>query len=501
MSLEKIDDLNHTLHALEHAISILHADEATHMPAGGGEQRAEAVATLSSIVHQKASAPEIADWIAQARTGGMDPDREIGLNEFARLYKHLTCLPSKFVRTRTRTSMVCEQLWRELRPAGDWKSFAPALTEVVLLVREEAAMRSEATGLSPYDAMMEQYDPGNRSADIDPIFARLKAFLKDFIPEVIEIQQQRHKEQPLKYLTGSFGVDKQRALGLTAMAAVGFDFTHGRLDTSHHPFCGGVPSDVRMTTRYDSESFLPGLMGVLHETGHALYEQGLLKKNAHWPHNKARGMGVHESQSLFVEMQLARSPQFWTWIRPMVQTHLGAEVFAGWSIEDILAHVNLVRRGLIRVDADELTYPLHVILRYELEQGLVTGALSVNDIPEAWHAKMQQYLGLGTIDNMKDGPMQDVHWPAGLFGYFPSYTLGAMMAAQQFAALKKQLPDTLEQIERGDFSAINQWRKDNIWLQGARWSTPELMRRATGEPLNPQYFINHLKQRYLGQNV
>jgi len=282
------------------------------------------------------------------------------------------------------------------------------------------------------------------------------------------------------------------------MEKIGFDFNHGRLDTSHHPFCGGVPTDVRMTTRYDSENFLPGLMGVLHETGHALYEQGLPPENAHWPHNKARGMGFHESQSLFVEMQIARSPQFWAWIMPLVQTHIGKEVFDGWDIEDILGHVNLVKRGLIRVDADEATYPLHVILRYELEKDLVAGRLVVEDIPEAWHAKMLQYLGLSTIDDMKDGPMQDVHWPAGLFGYFPSYTLGAMMAAQQFAALKKQLPDLWDQIERGDFSAINKWRKDNIWNEGARWPTPELMRKATGEELNPKYFIAHLQKRYLG---
>ncbi len=497
MSFEKIDQLNQTLAALEHAIAMLHADEATFMPAGGGEKRAEAVAALSAIAHQKASAPEIADWIAQARQQELDADQQLGLNEFERLYQHLTCLPSQFVRTRTKTSMVCEQLWRQLRPQGNWKNLVPALNEVVQLVREEAQMRAEASGLLPYDAMMEQYDPGNRVADIDPVFEQLKDFLTGFIPEALELQQQRQKKRPPKPLGGSFGVDRQRALGLAVMEKLGFDFAHGRLDTSHHPFCGGVPSDVRMTTRYEAENFLPGLMGVLHETGHALYEQGLAKKNAHWPHNKARGMGVHESQSLFVEMQLARSLPFWRWAMGLVDKHLDG-VFDGWEVQDVLAQVNVIRRGLIRVDADELTYPLHVILRYELEQDLVAGSLEVNDIPEAWHAKMRQYLGLGTLDNPTDGPMQDVHWPAGLFGYFPSYTLGAMMAAQQFAALEKQLPNAPEQIERGDFSAVNRWRKDNIWNEGARLSTPELMKKATGETLNPEYFTNHLKRRYLG---
>ncbi len=343
---------------------------------------------------------------------------------------------------------------------------------------------------------MEQYDPGNRMADIDLIFARLKTELQSILPEALENQKARQRERPLKPLTGPFPVDQQRALGLAAMKQVGFDFTHGRLDQSHHPFCGGVPSDVRMTTRYDDNNFLPGLMAVLHETGHAQYEQGLPRENDHWPHNLARGMGAHESQSLFVEMQLARSPAFWRWAVGLVNSHLDG-VFSGWEVEDVLAHVNRVEPGLIRVDADEITYPMHVILRYELEQDLIAGKLKTADIPEVWDEKMQQYLGLSTADNMRDGPMQDVHWPAGLFGYFPSYTLGAMMAAQQWAAMEKDLPEAEADLARGDFSAINDWRQQKIWQHGARYSTPELMIRATGEALNPDYFISHLKRRYL----
>jgi carboxypeptidase Taq len=281
------------------------------------------------------------------------------------------------------------------------------------------------------------------------------------------------------------------------MQAIGFDFNHGRLDISHHPFCGGVPSDVRMTTRYRTDEFLSSLMGILHETGHGLYEQNLPKNLSHWPSARARGMAAHESQSLFQEMQLSRRREFWDFALPLAKQHLGADHFEGFEVDDMLAHVHRVERGFIRVDADEATYPLHVILRFELEQDLMGGKLAAKDVPEAWDAKMREYLGLSTIDNPKDGPMQDVHWPSGAFGYFPSYTLGAMMAAQQWAALSRAHPSVSDDIRRGDFTAINDWRRKNIWSKASTLSTPELMRQATGEPLSARHFEAHLRERYL----
>jgi carboxypeptidase Taq len=496
MSFQKLDDLGRKLEALEHALSILGADEATHMAVGGGEKRAEAMAHLAGLYHAQATAPEIADWIEAARPES--EDQRLALAEFRRQYVNATCLPTEFVERRTAATMRSEQLWRELRARGDWDSFLPALEGVVALVREEAQLRAEALGLSPYDALMDQYDPGNRTAELDVIFGDLKNFLKTFVPEALAAQEERLARRPRKSLNGPYPIDRQRELGLAAMRAVGFDFTHGSLAVSHHPFCGGVPTDVRMTTRYRTDEFLSSLMGVLHETGHALYEQGLPKQWSHWPLGKARGMGLHESQSLFVEMQLARSPQFWEFMLPLVHLHLGEDAIAGWEIADILNEVNHVERGYIRVDADEVTYPLHVILRYELEQELVAGTLEASQIPEAWDARMIEYLGISTINDPKDGPMQDVHWPGGAFGYFPSYTLGAMLAAQQWAALERARPGLREDIGKGDFSAINQWRSDNIWSQGSRWSTPDLITRATGETLNADYFKAHLRARYLG---
>ncbi|WP_169195240.1 carboxypeptidase M32 [Devosia sp. MC1541] len=498
MTFAKLDDLGRKLEALEHALSILGADEATHMAIGGGEKRADAVSTLAGMHHAQATAPHIRDWIETAKAEDLAADQRLAVEEFERDYVKATCLPTEFVERSSSASMRSEQLWRELRAKGDWKGFEPALQGVVDIAREEAALRSEATGLAPYDALMDKYDPGNRAADIDAVFADLKNFLKAFIPTALDAQEARLAKRPRKALNAPYSIEKQRELGLAAMQAVGFDFNHGSLAVSHHPFCGGVPTDVRMTTRYRTDEFLTSLMGVLHETGHALYEQGLPKNWSHWSLGKARGMGIHESQSLFVEMQLARSPEFWQFAMPLVTQHLGADALPGWDIDDVLTEVNFVERGYIRVDADEVTYPLHVILRYDLEKELIAGTLQVKDIPEAWDAKMQDYLGLSTIDNPKDGPMQDVHWPSGGFGYFPSYTLGAMTAAQLASAMRKDLPNMSADIAKGDFSAINQWRADKIWSQASRYSTPDLITKATGEKLNADYFKSHLKSRYAG---
>ncbi|MDW6021927.1 carboxypeptidase M32 [Mesorhizobium sp. BAC0120] len=492
MSFAKLDELGHKLQALDHALAILGADEATHMAVGGGAARAEAMAALAGMHHRQATAPEIADWIAAAEGETLNEAQRAALRELKRQYANLTSLPAEFVERQTKARLRSEQLWRDLRPKNDWAGFLPALEGVIALVREEAQLRASVLQLEPYDALMEQYDPGNRAIDITPVFAELKAFLRDFIPEALAAQE---KKPSVKPLAGTYPIERQRELGLAMMAAVGFDFTHGSLSVSHHPFCGGVPTDVRITTRYNTSDFLSALMGVLHETGHALYEQNLPAEWAHWPVGRARGMAMHESQSLFVEKQIGRNPAFWRWALPVVEKHLG-ETF---GYDDILPLIHKVERGLIRVDADEVTYPLHVILRYELEQELVAGRLEASDLPEAWDAKMREYLGLSTIDNPADGPMQDVHWPAAIFGYFPSYTLGALMAAQQWTAMEREVPGVNDDIAAGKFDAVNEWRSEKIWKQASFHSTPALLERATGEKLNAAYFTAHLKSRYGGQ--
>ena len=434
MSFAELDHLCRRLEALGHAQSMLGVDEAVNMPDGGAEKRAEAMSVLASMSHEMATAPHIAEWIDRAENEDLDAAQKAAVAEFKRSYINRTCLSSDFVARQVGAAMRCEQLWRQLRAKNDWTDFLPSFENIVALAQEEAARRSDVLKLSPYDALVEQYDPGSRSAEIARVFADLKGFLAGFIPEALEAQARRRAKHPLKAFAGPFPIEKQKALGLELMKAVGFDFHHGRLDISHHPFCGGVPSDVRMTTRYRTDEFLSSLMGILHETGHGLYEQNLPHDLSHWPSMRARGMAMHESQSLFQEMQLSRRPEFWEFALPKAREILGLQDV---NIDDLLAHVHRMERGFIRVDADEATYPLHVILRFEIEQELVTGKLAAKDVPEVWDAKMREYLGLSTAGNYKDGPMQDVHWPSGAFGYFPSYTLGAMMAAQQWAAVER----------------------------------------------------------------
>ena len=494
MSFAKLDELCRKLSAYDHALSILFADEATNMPAGGGDARAAALSVLDSERHKLATQPVVADWIEAARNEPLSEDQALALNELARVYRNLICLPTEFVERQTRANLKCEQLWRTARAKADWAGIVPALSDVLSLVREEASRRAEALGVTPYDALMEKYDPGNRAAEITPVFDVLKRFLRDFIPGVVERQKSHLAKHPQREARGPFPIEIQRALGLEMMTALGFDFDHGRLDISHHPFCGGVPADVRMTTRYRTDEFITALMGILHETGHALYEQGLPPEWHHWPLGLARGMAIHESQSLFVERQIALNPSFWEWALPRAKARIPQ--IAEWSVADLLAHLHHVERSLIRVDADEVTYPLHVILRYELEQELIAGRMQVKDLPEAWDAKMRDYLGLSTLADPANAQMQDVHWHGGSFGYFPSYTLGALIAAQQWRAIGEEMPDIERDFTRGDFSRVNDWRRQKIWRQASRQSTPDLIKSSTGRPLDAQIFISHLRARY-----
>jgi carboxypeptidase Taq len=297
----------------------------------------------------------------------------------------------------------------------------------------------------------------------------------------------------------NFDVGAQRSLGLKVMEHMGFDFDHGRLDTSHHPFCGGVPEDVRLTTRYDPKDFLTSLFAVIHETGHAMYEQGRPSAWLSQPVSEALSMGTHESQSLLMEMQACRSREFIAFVAPLMRNAFRATLDdPAWSDDNLYGHVTAVKKGFIRVDADEATYPLHVILRYELERALLEGTLEVEDLPAAWNEKMTDYLGLSTEGNFENGVMQDVHWPAGLIGYFPTYTLGAMMAAQLFAAAKRSNVELPQQLKGGDFSGLLKWLRTHVHGLGSSVSVDQLLEAATGDALTPDAFLNHLRTRYLG---
>jgi carboxypeptidase Taq len=501
MSLARLERQFQRIYQLQHVNAILQWDEAVMMPPAAGEDRASALAGLGVVLHEHLTAPQLAEWLAAAeaevRAGEVTEAQAANLREMRRVLRRAGALPSSLVEAMSRAQLRCEQAWRVQRADNDWASFAPLLREVFERKREAAAALGEALGVPAYDALLDEFEPFFSSAQIDALFARLREFLPQLIDAVIAAQQR----QAVLQLRGHFPKAAQEQLGRKLMAAVGFDMTRGRLDVSHHPFCGGVSSDVRLTTRYDEADFSSGMLGVLHETGHAKYEQGRPRALIEQPAGDARGMSIHESQSLLSEMQIARSREFLRFAAPLIAEAFPDAVKAqpqAFSPENLARLFTRVARGRIRVEADECTYPCHVLIRYDIERALFDGALQIDDIPDAWDQGMRKLLNLSTAGDYRDGCMQDVHWAGGAFGYFPTYTLGAMTAAQLFATLERELPQMRSEIARGEFGAINAFLRERIWSQGSLYTTDELLRRASGEPLNPDYFEKHLQRRYLG---
>jgi carboxypeptidase Taq len=495
MTTSALAPLNATfkrLHHFGHLASIAGWDQAAMMPSKGNEARAAAMAELQVLMHQTLTDPALKVQFDAAQIAGLSEAEQASLNEMRREWAMVNRLPQDLVEAQSLASARCEHAWRTQRKANDWQGFLGNFRDVVKFARQEARLLADATGCTPYEALMDKFEPGMRESAITQLFGEVKTWLPDLISKVIAKQA----TETVILATGPFPIEKQRALGVEVMGLLGFDFEGGRLDISTHPFCGGVPQDVRITTRYDDTTFASSLMGIIHETGHARYEQRLPRDTLHLPVGRARSMGIHESQSLSFEMQLARSPDFIQLIAPLVKKHLGDQ--PAFEADNLTRMITRVNRGFIRVDADELTYPAHVILRFEIERALISGEIEADDIPALWAAKMQEYLGVDVKDNFDNGCLQDIHWPSGMFGYFPSYTLGAMYAAQYFATIRKLHPDMDTRIANGDLSPVMNWLDTNIWSQASRWSTEALVTRATGEVLNANHFRRHLETRYRG---
>ena len=493
MSYDKLHRRCKEIGDLNHALAMLSWDEAAMMPVGGGQVRSESLATLSRVVHDLLAADETGALIESALCEDLDDWQAANVALIRRDWQQARALPADLVVALSKATSTCEQTWRSARAENDWGAVADQLETVLSLTRQKAQALGDALGCDPYDALLESYQPGLARADVDRLFAELREALPSLIDKVIDSQ-----DEPLP-INESFDVERQGALGRTLMAKVGFDFNRGLLGVSHHPFCGGEPDDTRITTRYNEDDFLESLFAVLHETGHALYQQGLPKAWRGQPAGDAAGMALHESQSLLMEMQVCRGAPFLDFAAPIIQrTLLGAPTDAPqWQPDNLLKLAKRVRRGYIRVDADELTYPLHVILRYELETALLDGSLAVADIPDAWHDKMSHYLGLSTTGNYRDGCMQDVHWFAGLIGYFPSYTLGAVIAAQLFATIRERIAGIDDAIRQGEFDILVDWLRANIHGRGQLMPAMDLIAETTGAPLGSTAFLNHLRTRYL----
>ena len=487
------------IHNLSHFSSFGYWDQATQMPPGAGVSRNQALSELASLIHQLHTDTKISQWLDTLQQDSAltlkNPLLTSSIREIERSYEAHTILPESLVKAMTEAKMTCGQAWRSQKKNNDWDGFAKNLKEVVSLSRQEASIRSDSGFSTPYDALLDQYEPGMTSQQLDVLFGDVKTWLPGLIQEVLNVQASQ-KTVPLP---GPFPITRQHQLSKNIMALLGFDFNHGRLDVSAHPFCGGVPDDVRITTRYDEHDAISSIMAVVHETGHALYEQGLPHEWCHLPVGKARSIGIHESQSLFFEMQIGRSKAFLSLITPLLSETLNID-----RQHESLHLINLhdlyqkVKPSYIRIDADEVTYPAHIMLRYEIEKDLINGDIEVEHIPEKWDELLDHYLGVTCKGQHSIGCMQDIHWSEGLFGYFPCYTLGAMYAAQLFSAIRTQYQGALEvDIANGDFSKIKAWLSENIWSKASVLETHNLMKEATGQPLDAIYFKRHLEKRYL----
>ncbi len=464
-------------------------DEQVNLPPGAATQRAAQHAALAGTIHEAMSDPRIGELLGflESRAQELTGDQRIVLQWARRDYDRATKLPPEFVREKAEQGSRGYHAWAEAKKRSDFSSYASVLEKNLELAKREAAYLN--FGDAPYDYMIDRHDPGIDTATIGRLFDELKTGLVPFVREI--------GQSPVKAREGllrGFPVEKQRAFLRMVTEKIGFDYGRGRVDVSLHPFCSGTGEDIRMTTRFAEDHPLDSLFSAIHETGHGLYEQGLAADQHHTALGQAAGMGVHESQSRLWENQVARSHGFWRFFEPVFR-----ETFAGRleavSSDELYLAINAVEPTLIRVDADEVTYNLHIVLRFELEKKLFSGELAVADLPAAWRAASSELLGL-TPANDREGVLQDVHWSDGAFGYFPSYCIGNMMAAQLWYRALKERPQLEEDFARGEFGWLLGWLRQTIHARGKRLDTLALVREATGEELSPRYLLRYLRERY-----
>ncbi len=490
--LEALQQALAVVHDLERTAAVLEWDQETHMPEGGAAARAHQIATLRRLAHERftdEAVGQLLDRLAP-RAAGADPAAFVTalVRVTGHDYERACRLPTELVAALAEAASEAKQAWKKARAADDFSAFAPALRRIVTLTREKA----DALGYddTPYDALLDEYEPGMTTAAVAPLFADLRA---ELVPLVEAIAAQNPPEdaclhQPLDEAA-------QWAFGEAVIGAFGYDFTRGRQDRSAHPFTTSFATgDVRLTTRVDPNFFNPAFFATLHEAGHALYEQGLAPELARTPLADGASLGMHESQSRLYENLVGRSRPFWQHYYPRLQDHFPG-AFENVPLDTFYRAVNRVQPSLIRVEADEVTYNLHIMLRFELERALIEDRLAVDDLPDAWNAAMEDYLGLRPPTDA-EGVLQDVHWALGAIGYFPTYALGNLMSAQLFAQARTDLPDLDTQIAEGHFDDLLAWLRQKIHRHGRTFQAPELMERITGRPLEAAPWLAYVREKF-----
>jgi carboxypeptidase Taq len=473
--------------------SLLEWDERTKLPAAGGEYRAEQVSYLAGLIHRRQTAPEVGDWLAELMDCPLAVDRhgDTGavIHNLNRDYDKKTKLPQSLVEELARLSVLGQQVWAEARKANDFARFRPILERTITLKREQAA----ALGYDdvPYDPLLDDFEPGETTANVRRVLAELREQLVPLIAAIVDSGRRPN----LEIMSRRFPIAAQEAFGKRAAEAIGFDFQAGRLDVTHHPFCStSGPRDVRLTTRYDEQFFPGALFSTLHEAGHGIYEQGLPAAEFGLPTSEAVSHGIHESQSRLWENLVGRSRAFWEHFYPQARREF-PDALADVALDDFYFAINDVRPSPVRTESDEATYNLHILVRFELEQALLLDELRVADLPAAWNEKYGQYLGIQSPTD-SDGVLQDVHWSAGLIGYFPTYSLGNLYAAQLFEKAEEDMGDLDVMFRRGEFLPLRDWLRARVHRHGRRYSAAELVRRITGEGISHGPLMRHLRDKF-----
>ncbi|MBX3377640.1 MAG: carboxypeptidase M32 [Phycisphaeraceae bacterium] len=508
-ALKELCDLSRSAATLGSIGSLLSWDQETYMPPAAAAHRAEQQAMMAALVHERRTSPRIGDLIASCEsdrslTGDPASPTAAMVREFRREYDLATKLPGDLVAELARTGSQAQEVWKEARQKSDFAMFAPWLEKMMALARRKADCYGIPKGPDAkpgerYDALLNEYEPGMTARELDSIFTPLRQRLSAFIAQVAA-STNKPSTAPLSV---RIDASRQHVFGQFVIDAMGFDLKAGRLDVTTHPFCSGMaPGDTRLTTRYRDEKFTDALYGTMHEAGHGLYEQGLPKQGTlgtngsaiplfGTPLSESISLGIHESQSRMWENLVGRSRAFWEWALPHARRIMG-DALAAFTAEDLFRAVNTAQPSFIRVEADEATYNMHVMVRFEIERALLSGDLQPRDVPAVWNRKYKDYLGVDVPDDRR-GCLQDVHWSFGLIGYFPTYTLGNLYASQFWQTIQGQIGDIDRQIARGEFKDLKAWLNRNIHAHGRRYRAADLCKMVTGSPLSAEPFIAYLE--------
>ena len=478
---------------VDRARAILSWDQQVNMPRGGAKARAAQLSTLSRIGHDMLISDETRHLLQDAEKETEDAAYDSVEGSMIRVTKRdvhqATCVPTQLVADITEAEALGHQVWAEARANNNFAAFEPALQRILDLKRQEADFLGFVE--HPYDAFLDQYEPGMTASRVERLFDAHKSELVKLVVAV-SAHSDRANDAVVRQ---SYPIDKQRAFGLKMVSNYGYDFERGRQDEAVHPFCiTFAQGDVRITTRFTENYLNPALFGTMHEAGHAMYEQGVAPELEGTPLSRGTSLGVHESQSRLWENVVGRSRNFWSWAYPQLQDTFPDQLKAV-DLETFYRSINRIAPSYIRVEADEATYNLHIMVRFELEMALVTGALAVHDLPKAWNERFESYLGIVPPTD-KEGVLQDIHWSSGLIGYFPTYAVGNMLAAQYYRQALAAHPTIPDEIGQGKFDTLREWMRINIYQHGRKFTADELTQRITGEPVECGYFVDYLKAKY-----